>query len=289
MNRRDFVRKTALSAAAVGVSSGILNNLAASPYGKPVGIQLYTVRGDLEKDVPGTIKKVAEIGYKEVEVYALYGMTVKAFSKLLADNGLVAPSGHYMVKDIKENWQQSVEQAHGLGLKYMVNAILQPEERKSFDDYKRLVDLFNNAAIPVQKAGMTYCYHNHNFEFQKYGDTTAYDYLQKNLDPKIKFELDCFWVIHAGHDPVEIFKAHPGRFPLLHIKDIKKGLAPTTNFDPLMGHFVEVGQGQIDWKRIFKAAPIAGMKHYYYEQDECERPALESAKMSYDYLSKLTV
>jgi len=289
MKRRDFLRNSALGLAAVGVGSQRDGNLWANPYGKPVGLQLYTLRDDLPKDVPGTIKKVAQIGIKEVEIYDLYGMSAKEFAKLLKDNGLAAPSGHYMTRHIKGNWQKSIDDAKEMGLKYMVNAILDPEERRSFDDYKRLVDLFNKAAEPVGKAGMTYAYHNHNFEFKKYGETTAYEYLMKNLNPKIMFEMDCFWVTHAGQDPVALFKKHPQRFPLLHIKDMKDQPAPTQEFDAKMGLFVEVGHGTIDWKRIFAAAPQGGMKHYYIEQDYCEIPPLESVKSSYDYLHKLTV
>jgi sugar phosphate isomerase/epimerase len=289
MNRRDFLRGSAVGLVATAMGTRPPESLFGNPYNKPVGVQLYTVRDDLEKGVRGTITKVAQIGYKEVEVYDLYGMTAKAFGQILKDNGLTTPSGHYMTKHIKGDWHKHIADAKELGMKYMVNAILEPEERKSFDDYKRLVELFNKAAEPVQKAGMTYAYHNHNFEFKKYDDTTAYDYLLKNLEPKIQFEMDCFWVTHAGLDPVALFRKHPGRFPLLHIKDLKDKPAPTQELDAKMGLFAEVGSGTINWKRIFAAAPKGGMKHFYVEQDYCERPVLESIKMSYEYLHSLQV
>ncbi|MGD0008573.1 MAG: TIM barrel protein [Terriglobia bacterium] len=290
INRRDFIRSTALGAATMVGGSGLTRNLFANPYGKPIGLQLYTLRDELEKDVPGTIKKVAAIGYREVETYDLYGMPASQFAKLLNDNGLTAPSGHYMLKDIRTHWEKSIGEARDLGLKYMVNAILEPEDRKSFDDYKQLVDVFNKAAEQTHQAGIQFCYHNHNFEFKKYGQTTAYDYLHKHLDPNlVQFEMDCFWVIHAGQDPVTLFKKYPGRFPLLHIKDLKAGNPPTTEFDARMGLFAEVGKGTIDWKRIFAAAPQGGMKHFYVEQDYCEVPPLESVKISYEYLHHLTV
>jgi len=289
-NRRDFIRSTALGAAAIAAGSGITQNVLANPYGKPIGLQLFTLREELQKDLPGTIKKVAAIGFREVEIFDLYGMPASQFTNLLKDNGLTAPSGHYMVKDIKSHWEKSIADAKDLGLKYMVNAILEPEERKSFDDYKRFVDLFNKAAEQTHKAGIALCYHNHNFEFKKYGETTAYDYLLKQLDPRlVQFEMDCFWVTHAGQDPVTLLKKHPGRFPLLHIKDLKAGNPPSTDFDPRMGLFTEVGKGTIDWKRIFAAAPQGGMKHFYAEQDFCEVPPLESIKISYEYLHHLTV
>jgi sugar phosphate isomerase/epimerase len=290
MNRRDFIRTTALGLGAVAAGTRWPLRLRANPLGLPIGLQLYTLRDQLDKDVPGTLKQVAEIGYKEVEIYDLYGKTAADFRALLNSDGLTAPSGHYMTKHIKSNWQKHIDDAKTMGLEYMVNAILEPEERKSFDDYKRLVDLFNHAGEETQKAGIQFCYHNHNFEFKKYGATTAYDYLLHHLDAKlVKMEMDCFWVTHAGHDPVAYFKKYPGRFPLLHIKDLSPGHPPTHTLDAKMGLFTEVGHGVIDWKRIFAAAPTGGLKHYFVEEDYCERPPIESARMSYEYLKNLKV
>jgi len=290
INRRDFIKNTALGAAAIVGGSKLERDLWANPYGKPIGLQLYTVRDELQKDVPGTIKKVAAVGYKEVEIYDLYGMSPVQFTKLLKDNGLTAVSGHYLLDVEKTQWEKKVGEAKELGLKYMVHAILDPDQRKSLDDYKRHVDLFNKIAEQAQKAGVQFCYHNHNFEFQKFDGVTVYDYLFKHLDPHlVQFEMDCFWVTHAGQDPVALFKRHPGRFPLLHIKDLKAGNPPTTEFDAKMGLFAEVGKGTIDWKRIFTAAPQGGMKHFFVEQDYCEVPPLESIKISYEYLHNLTV
>jgi sugar phosphate isomerase/epimerase len=267
-----------------------MRNSFANPYGKPIGLQLYTVRDQLEKDVPGTLKKVAAIGYKEVEIYDLYGMSPAQFTKLLKENGLVGVSHHYLLKDEQTHWEKSVAEAKELGVKYMVHAILDPPERKSLDDYKRHVELFNKIAEQTHQAGMQFCYHNHDFEFQKFDGITVFDYLLKHLDPHlVQFEMDCFWVTHAGQDPVALMKQHPGRFPLLHIKDLKTGISPSTEFDARMGLFTEVGKGVIDWKRIFAAAPQGGMKYFFVEQDYCEIPPLESIKVSYEYLHHLTV
>ena len=290
MNRRDFLRTTALGGPLAAILSQLTEPLFANPYGKPIGLQLYTLRDQLEKDVVGTIQQVAKIGYKDVEIYSLYAKSAAEIGKILNDNGITASSGHYLLADVKANWDKHLEDAKNLRLKYMVNAILQPEERKSFDDYKRLADLFNKVGETTKKAGIQFCYHNHNFEFTKYGDTTAYEYLLKTLDSKlVKFEMDCFWVTHAGEDPVAYFNKYPGRFPLLHIKDMKDTPAPTHELDAKLGLFAPVGQGTIDWKRIFAAARQGGMQHYYVEQDYCEQPPVQAVKMSYDYLSKLEV
>ena len=290
INRREFLRSTALGMTAVATGSQSALDLLANPLGMPIGLQLYTVRAELPKDVTGTITRLAAIGYKEVEVYEFYGKTAAEFGKILKDNGLTAPSGHYLTKHIKSDWEKHIAVAKELGIKYMVNAILEPPERKSLDDYKKAAELFNKAAEQTRKAGIQFCYHNHNFEFKTYGSSTAYDFLLKETDPKlVKFELDCFWVTRAGKDPVDYLTKHPGRFPLLHIKDLKPGYPTTVADDFRPGPFTEVGQGIINWKRIFEAAPKGGMKHYFVEQDECDRPPLESIKISYDYLKNLKV
>jgi sugar phosphate isomerase/epimerase len=265
------------------------SGLFANPFGKPVGLQLYTLRDELQKDMQGTLKQVAAIGIKEVEIYDLYGKTPAEFAKILKDDGLSAPSGHYMTKHLKGNWEKEIANAQTIGMKYMVNAILDPEERKSLDDYKRLAELYTKAGEQTRKAGIQFCYHNHNFEFRKFGDTMPYEYLLKTLDPKlVQFEMDCFWVTHAGQDPVAYFKKYPARFPLIHIKDMKDHPPNTQEKDDKMGMFAPVGQGTIDWKRIFEASTTGGMKHYFIEQDWCEQPPLEAVKMSYTYLHSLT-
>ena len=290
INRRDFIKGSAAGAATLAAAADLTRSVFANPYGKPIGLQLYTVREQLEKDVPETLKKVAAIGYKEVEIYDLYGMSPAVFSKLVKDNGLTAISGHYLLNVEETQWEKKVAEAKELGLKYMVHAILDPPDRKSIDDYKRHVDLFNKNAELSHKAGIQFCYHNHDFEFQKFDGVSAFDYLLKHLDLHlVQFEMDCFWVTHAGQDPVALMKQHPGRFPLLHIKDLKAGIATSTEFDARMGLFAEVGKGVIDWKRIFVAAKEGGLERYFVEQDESDIPAFEAMKISYDYLHNLTV
>jgi len=290
MKRRDFIRNATMGLAGAVVWTQLPESLFASPSGKPIGLQLYTLRDLLEKDAPGTIKQLSAIGYKDVEIYSLYGKTPAEFSRILKDSGITASSGHYLLPAVKSEWNKRIEDAKTLGLRYMVIAILPPEERKSLDDYKKLAELFNKAGEATQKAGIQFCYHNHNFEFQKFGDVMPYDYLLQTVDPKlVAFEMDCFWVTHAGQDPVAYFKKHPGRFPLLHIKDMKDKPAPTQELDAKMGLFAPVGSGSIDWKRIFSAAKLGGMEHFYVEQDYCEIPPLEAIKMSYQYLDALKV
>lgn len=155
MHRRDFLRTTALGTLAIATQ--LPESLLANPYGKPIGLQLYTVRDQLQKDPAGTIQQVAKIGYKELEIGSWYETHTVELARILSDNRVTAPSSHYLLQDVKTGWDRHVENAKQFGLKYMVNAILLPQERKSFDDYKRIVDVFNKAGETAQKAGIQFC------------------------------------------------------------------------------------------------------------------------------------
>lgn len=146
----------------------------------------------------------------------------------------------------------------------------------------------NAVGEQCKAAGLQFAYHNLNVEFRECDGVVPYDWLLDHTDSQaVKLEIDCYWITRAGRDPVQYFRKYPGRTPLLHIKDRKPGYTPATTPDPGPGPFTEVGYGSIDWKRIFAAAPGGGLKHYYVEQDFCERPVFKSLKMSYDYLEKL--
>lgn len=289
INRRRFLQRGALGLAAIGLAARGDFSLEADPLGLPVGLQLYTVRFELKKDFDGTLKKVADIGYKEVEG----GFQPHSPSEVrasLAAVGLAAPSCHFDYATIRTDWERSVAYGKDLGLGYMVCSFLPPNVRKSLDDYRRVADVFNQAGSECQKAGIQFCYHNHNFEFQKFGDVMGYDELLRSADQNlVKMQLDCYWMSRAGHDPVAYFKQYPGRFPLLHIKDMKPGHAPTSDIRQGGDAFTEVGRGSIDWKRIFEAAPEGGIKHYFVEQDVCADPVFECARISYEYLHNLQV
>jgi sugar phosphate isomerase/epimerase len=291
INRRGFLRRSAVGLSAFAASAGLPKFLLGNPYGLPVGLQVYTVRDQLAKDVTGTLKKVAQVGFKEVEVDGFFGKTPAGFRSLMQETHLSAPAAHYGFGDLTSGWGKHIEFAKAVGLKYMVVSALEEEYRTSLDGFKKAAEAFNKAGEQTRKAGIQFGYHNHNFEFNKFGGTLAYDVLVKETDPRlVHFELDCFWMIHGGHDPVHYFETYPGRFPLLHIKDLKKGIPASTSFkNPYGNPFTEVGRGVIDWKQIFKAAKRGGLKHYFVEQDQCDIPPFEAIKISYDYLRNLTV
>jgi sugar phosphate isomerase/epimerase len=242
---------------------------------------LYTVRKDMEKDVEGTLAKVASIGFKEVEFAGYFNRTPEQIKTTLKNNGLTAPSAHTQLPVIKDkaNWQKTIETAQKIGHKYLILAYLMPNERTSFDDYKKLTDVMNQAGADCKKAGIQFGYHNHDFEFQVMDGQMPFDYLLKNTDAKlVKIELDLYWITKAKQSWAKYFDMYPGRFELLHVKDMDK--TPKE-------FFTEVGRGSIDFKPIFAQSKKAGVKHYFVEQDQTPASPFDSIKISYDYLSTL--
>jgi sugar phosphate isomerase/epimerase len=291
LNRRDFIARTALGLGALATCG--VPDLAADPCSIPIGLQLFTVSDHLEKDLVGTFKKVAEIGYRDVEIggtFDYYGKKPAELKKMLNDSGLRPLSVHYTDEQLKTQLEKSIADARECGITYIGLASLDEQDRKSLDAIKRDAEWFNHLGEAVNKAGGHFFYHGHNFDYANVGGVIEYDELLRRTDPKLaNFQLDCFWCVRAGKDPVDYFNRFPGRFIQLHIKDLKPGYPPSTGGDVRPGAFTEVGQGVIDWRRIFKAAPKGGLRHYYVEQDSTDRDSLISAKMSYDYLHKLTV
>ena len=283
-NRRDFLRQ---SAVAMALTIPVLNTkiVSAKPP-KVVGLQLYTLRNLISKNPDEVLKKVAGIGYKEVETFGYssgkyFGKTPKEFRNLLSGLGLTTPSGHYMPNNLKDNWESIVADAAELGQKYMACAYLFPNDRKTLDDWKKIAELFNKAGEVTKKSGIQFVYHNHDFEFQPIEGQLLYDLLLKETDPDlVKMELDLYWAYYAGKDPVDMFSKNPGRFPLMHFKDMAK---------TEKREFAEVGTGSIDFQKILKAGKVAGLKHFYVEQDECKIPPLEAIAISYRNVQKLRV
>jgi sugar phosphate isomerase/epimerase len=288
-------RKQFLKLSALALSGTLFAHIDS--FGKTqrkVGLQLYTLRNELPKDLEGTLKKVADIGYREVELFGygdgkFFGKTPKEFKALLQSLNLSAPSGHYTTGNtnpsskgtLTNEWKRAVDDAVELGQKYMICSFLFPEERKTLDDYKRHAELFNKSAETCKQSGIQFGYHNHDFEFVAIDGQVPYDILLKQTDPKlVQMELDLYWVSFAGKDPVQLFKQNPGRFPMWHVKDMEKSAQRS---------FAEVGTGSIDFQRIFNAAKTAGLKHYFVEQDVTKRPPLEAITISYNNVNKLKI
>ena len=258
-----------------------------------VGVQLYTVRTELEKDFEGGLAKVAAIGYKEVEFAGYFKRTPQQIRDLLAKNGLTAPAAHVDYPSLGENFPAVLEAAGVMGHRFLVNPWIDESIRKEPDSWKRIAATFNRAGEQSRKAGIQFAYHNHHFEFAPRADAAGklpYDILLESCDPAlVKMEMDLCWITAAGKDPLDYFQRYPGRFPLVHVKGLRKIPAngATTAIENILPDMTDVGNGDvIDWKRIFAASRQAGIQHYFVEHDVPKQP-LESLKASRDYLTRL--
>jgi sugar phosphate isomerase/epimerase len=244
-----------------------------------IGLQLYTVRRELEKDFEGALQRVAALGYKEVEFAGYYNRTPQQVKAILDKNNLTAPSAHTQLPGLRGSLDQLLEAAHTVGHRYLVLAYLNANERQSLDDYKGVIETLNKAGETCQKAGVQLAYHNHDFEFVPTGGVVPYDLMLKETDPKlVKMELDLYWITKAGQSPAKYFAANPGRFALVHVKDMDN--TPKK-------FFTEVGRGVIDFKQLLPQAQRAGVKHFFVEQDETPGSPFDSIKISFDYLHAL--
>ncbi len=285
LTRRDFIGKTVAGVAAATAGSSLWGAERAAWTG-PIGLEVYTVREEFAKDPAGTLKRVAAVGYREVEVGSIAD-AAKLKAGLRAA-GITAPSGYLEAPKTLDEWKKIVDQGHAFGLRYIVvgdNPVMTAEE------WRRRADLFNEFGKAAQGAGMQFCYHAHFHEFAPVDSTTGYDIMLKQCDAKLlKMEMDVFWTVYSGQDPLAYFRKYPGRFPLLHIKDMKKDAKGSTSEGPSdsgPNPFAPVGEGKIDWGQVFAHAGQAGVKHIFVEQDRCDVPPFEAIKISYDYLKKL--
>jgi len=294
MNRRTFIETS--------LATGILASLPSKAFAAmhqidKVGLQLYTVRDAMKKDFAGTVAKVAATGYKEVEFAGLFDHSAADVRAILDKNGLTAPSSHVGYDVVEKQWPETIAAARTIGQSYIVCPWIDEKIRKSPDGWKRVADFFNKAGETSKASGIQFGYHNHTFEFEpdpNLGGKLPYDFLLENTDPKLVImEMDLCWISVTGQDPVAYFKRYPGRFPLVHVKDVKKMPKVTPgktdeflNTDFEKHEMTEPGSGVIDWKRIFAHADEAGIKHFFVEHDNPTDP-FASIEASYKYLAAL--
>lgn len=289
MNRRRFL-ETAATISAATLFSSRFGWAAGEHKINKIGVQLYTVRDLMKEDFDGTIAKVAQVGYKEVEFAGYFGHTAQQVKDILQKNGLTAPSTHVQYDELDEKFPSVIEFSKTVGMDYIICPWIPEDLRKSPDIWKQASDKFNKCGEQTKKAGMQFGYHNHWFEFLPTNGKLPYDELLKDCDPKlVKMEMDLCWAEAAGADPVKYFEKYPGRFPLVHVKDLKTKPKITSEGPQNFGDTVdltEVGSGIIDWKRIFAHSQQAGIKHYIVEHDHPKQP-IESITKSYQYLENL--
>ena len=275
VRRREFLEIMA----GVGVSiacSGALRTAHGARLDK-IGLQLYTVRDQMKADFEGTLARVAEIGYKEVEFAGYFGHSPADVKAILDKHGLSAPSTHVAFENA-DQWKTALDTAKTIGHEYIVMPWIPAERRKTLDDWKNFAQVFNRAGQMSHDAGIQFAYHNHDFEFPKLEGQVPYDVLLQSTDPKlVQLEIDLYWITKAGQDPLTYFARWPGRIPLVHVKD---------SAGPPDHKMVDVGQGKIDWKRIFAKKDQAGIKHAFVEHDQPPQP-FEDIAVSYRTLKNL--
>jgi len=277
LERREFVKTLAAAGAAIAFPAAALRTAHRARHLEKVGLQLYTVRTVLEKDFEGTLAHVAEIGYKEVEFAGYFNHTPAEVKAILDRHGLSAPSTHIALGEI-DAWKAALDTAKAVGHEYIVVPWLPQEKRMTLDAWKSVAAGFNRAAQLAHDAGLQFAYHNHDFEFPKMEGQVPYDVLLQNTDPKlVQLEIDLYWMTKGGQDPLDYFARWPGRIPLVHVKD--SAGAPEHKM-------VDVGQGKIDWKRIFEKQDQAGIKHFFVEHDQPPQP-FDDIAASYRYLKNL--
>ncbi|MBZ9730073.1 sugar phosphate isomerase/epimerase [Salegentibacter sp. JZCK2] len=285
MQRRLFIKQSGLAVAATAL---LPNLFYGCDKGSPLGLQLYSLRESIGDDVRGTIEKVAKVGFKEVETYGyspdnkFWGFSVAEFKDMIHSNGMTTPSGHYSLdpylsKDGTDaDFATALEVAQGLDQKYLVIPHISEALRTSIDDYKRMAEKLNRAGEMCKDAGLKLAYHNHAFEFDDFnGENGLQVFLENTDEDLVDFELDIYWVVRAGIDPVALFEKYPGRFPLWHVKDMSKSNNEMNT---------EIGSGSIDYNKVFKKAKLAGGKHFIVEQENFEMDPYESLSQSYNYI-----
>lgn len=289
ISRRRFMQ---FGAAVMGTRLAWAGTARVLPARLPIGLQLYSVGEDLQKDVAGTLRQVRAMGYERVETAGFGGLTAREFRTQLDRTQLVCPSTHLQMG--KRALELLFEDAHTVGARYVVSSGMFSSKsgEQTVDDYRVMADRLNEMGRKAKDAGLQYAYHNHNFELRKLdGDRIGYDVLLKQTDPGlVDFELDCGWMVAAGYSPVEYFRQYPGRYRMLHVKDfVATKSASTSLAKDERPQGTELGRGHIDYKPILMAAARAGIHDYYVEQEPpfLEMPALAAVKVDYQYLRAL--
>jgi len=242
-----------------------------------IGIQLYTVRAEMRADMPGTIAKIAGFGYKDVEFAGYFGRTAKQVREMLDANGLKSPSTHIGFDAMKVDWDKTFDDALTIGQQFITVPSPPNGTANTVAAWQKVADDFNAAGEKAKARGLTLGYHNHYTEFAATEGTTAFDILLTRTDPKyISFEMDVCWATRGGADPVALMRKYPGRFVMLHIKDITKGPEWKQT---------DLGEGSIDFKGILRE-DASVMQHVFVEHDQPADP-MAFAKKSFDYLSTL--
>jgi sugar phosphate isomerase/epimerase len=299
--RRNFLQS---ATATLVYGSAVLRSgrLMASPFGLPIGLQLYSVRDLLPKDYEGTLKQIAALGYQEVEAAGYFGHTAPQVKAAMSAAGLHLVSAHYSYESLSKDFDNILAFNHEVGVDYLICSfpgIKDPSRLKdlshhaivnsfTMDDYRWNADQFNKFGEKVKAAGMKFGYHNHTMEFAKQDGVSPLDEMIHLTEPSlVTFELDCGWVVVGGANPIDYLHRYPTRISMLHVKDFKHTDKPESIAEPPPS--AELGQGRLDYRPVFEAAKKANIKHYFVEQEHFDIAPFEALKIDEEYMRKLTV
>jgi sugar phosphate isomerase/epimerase len=284
LTRRTFLGQVAMSTLIPAVGR------AAESRIERLGLQLYTVRTEMAKDFEGTLAKVAAAGYREVEFAGYFDKNPKEVRTILDRHKLTAPSAHIDYPTVESKLDGAIDTARAIGHRFLVNPWIDEEMRKQPDVWTRIAATFNKAGDTCRKAGIQFAYHNHHFEFVPVNGVAPIDLLLKECDPNlVKIELDLCWITVARQDPLTYFERYPGRFPLVHVKGLKRipDGPPPVAFDQAIPNITDVGSYDIvNWKQIFAKSSQAGIRHYFVEHDQPASP-FDSIRASATFLEHL--
>lgn len=279
MKRREFIQTAAFASVTLAALPSLLY---AGKQKKQIGLQLYTLRDTIATNPKPDLEKVASFGYKKIETYgynngSIFGMPFKEFNQFTSSLGLEITSGHYPYEMLNtDGWKRALEDAQSARQEYVVIPWLNEDVRKSIDQYKRVCESMNKAGEQAKAHKLRLGYHNHAFEFETLEGHIPYDVMLKELDKNcVSMELDLFWVVNAGKNPLDYFTKYPGRFEQWHVKDMNKD-DRNKNAD--------VGSGTIDWGEIFAARKKAGLKNFYVEQESYPGSPIDSVRESINFL-----
>jgi sugar phosphate isomerase/epimerase len=290
IDRRKFLKAStgAMLGGLYVVNSGCMDDTAPAGISQTaatrsldrIGVQLYTVRDRLAEDFAGTIEQVAAIGYDEVEFAGYYDHSAEQVRELLDRVGLTAPAAHHGPDAVRDDLPQLIADAKIVGHEYIVIPYLQPPMR-TMEGYQQLIALLNEAGARCRDEGLRIAYHNHDFEFEDVDGIIPFDMILEETDPDlVDIELDLFWIVKGGYDPLSYFERYPGRFALCHVKDMADPAGEQA--------MVAVGDGDLDFASMFAASGRAGLNHYFVEHDR-PQDSLASIRTSYEYLSALAI
>lgn len=277
--RRDFLKNITLISGVLATSSLHAESEAAKGKRMKMGIQLYTLRDVINSDLPGTLTALSKIGYNSLEPYgfdgSFFGHSAKEFRKMCNDLGMEITSTHTGIT--AANASEYTDKATEAGLEYIILPSFSGRPAKTLDDYKNVAMEMNQIGEITRKSGINFGYHNHNHEFRTIEGKLPYDVLLTETDPAlVSFEMDIFWVVKGGQDPLHYFDNHPGRFQAWHLKDMGND-----------GESCIVGNGKIKFKDLLKQSKKAGLKRFFVEQEQySEGTSIYCAEQSYKYIQK---